>query len=73
MVKVMKEYAINYIKAFDNYNPDDAYDIVLSIFKQHGRLISAGLLVRAILDGYNWINIVDRRHEEFKKLSKSLM
>jgi hypothetical protein len=62
MGQIMKDYGINYIKAFNNYSPYDALAIVQSLFKQHGKSITAPLIVRGILDAYNWVEIVDERH-----------
>jgi hypothetical protein len=69
MGKIMKDYKINYIPAFNNYDPMDAYDIVLRILKQYGGNVTTSLIVRGILDGYDWVKIVDERHAEIKKLS----
>jgi DNA-binding Lrp family transcriptional regulator len=73
MGAIMKDYKINYIKAFDNYNPQDAYLIVKDLFNQYGPNIQAPLIVRAILDAYNWIKIQDRRHAKIKKEQAKLL
>jgi predicted transcriptional regulator len=70
MAQVMKDYRINYIKAFDNYNPDDAYAIVKELEKQYKKInkpLTAKIIVKGILLGYNWVKIVDRRHELLKQ------
>jgi DNA-binding Lrp family transcriptional regulator len=70
---IMKEYKINYIKAFDNYNPQDAYLIVKDLFNQYGPNIQAPLIVKAILDAYNWIKIQERRHAKIKREQAKLL
>jgi hypothetical protein len=70
MAKVMKKYNINYIKAFDNYKPADAYDIVQELELQYSKWnkpLNAKLVTRAILDNYNWIKIIDKRHAIIKQ------
>jgi hypothetical protein len=67
MGRIMQEYKINYIPAFDNYDPYNAYKIVKTLFEQYGYNIKAPLIVRGILDDYNWIKIVDREHAKFKR------
>jgi hypothetical protein len=70
MGEYMKKYKINYIKQFNNYNVQDALDIILELERQNrNQNLSAKLVVKAILDAYNWDKIVARRHDEFKKLS----
>jgi hypothetical protein len=70
MAKVMKKYNINYIKAFNNYKPADAYDIVQELELQYSKwnkTLNAKLVVKAILNNYNWIKIVDKRHTIIKQ------
>jgi predicted transcriptional regulator len=69
MLRVMKQYGINYIQALEGYSPDDAYAIVVELEKQYKtfhRPLTAALIVKGILSAYNWTKIVDRRHEEVK-------
>ncbi len=78
MRRVMKEYKINYIKAFDNYNPEDAYLIVKELEQQYSKpqytmankQLNAKIVVAAILNNFNWVKIVDRRHAKFKREQK---
>jgi hypothetical protein len=70
MARVMKEYNINYIPAFDNYDSNDAYLIVQELEQQYakaGGVLNASMIVRGILDAYNWTKIVDRRHHKRKR------
>jgi hypothetical protein len=62
----MKDYKINYIPAFNNYNPQDAYNIVTKTQSQYAQNISAPLTVRGVLDSYNWVKIFDKRQKVFK-------
>jgi predicted transcriptional regulator len=69
MSRVMKQYGINYIKAFDNYNPEDAYAIVNELEKQYKSFykpLTAAIIVKGIIKAYNWTKIVDKRHEKIK-------
>jgi predicted transcriptional regulator len=69
MLRVMKQYGMNYIKGFEGYSPDDAYAIVVELEKQYKsfhRPLTAALIVKGILRAYNWTKIVDKRHEELK-------
>jgi predicted transcriptional regulator len=69
MARVMKQYGINYIKAFDSYNPEDAYAIVVELEKQYEsfyRPLNASIIVKGIIKAYNWTKIIDKRHEELK-------
>jgi predicted transcriptional regulator len=71
MARIMKDYGINYIKAFDNYNPNDAYLIVQELEQQYrcsGGALNAAIIVRAILDAWNWTKIQDRIHAKRKRL-----
>jgi hypothetical protein len=43
--------------------------LFLRILKQYGGNVTASLIVRGILDGYDWVKIVDERHAEIKELS----
>jgi predicted transcriptional regulator len=70
MARVMTEYGINYIPAFDNYDPNDAYLIVQELevqYKRVGGVLNAAMIVKGILNAYNWTKIVDRRHEKRKR------
>jgi predicted transcriptional regulator len=69
MARVMKQYGVNYIKAFDCYNPEDAYAIVLELEKQYDKFykpLTAAIIVKGIISAYNWTKIVDKRHAEVK-------
>jgi hypothetical protein len=66
----MEEYGINYIPAFDNYDPKDAFLIVQELkaqYVKYGGNLNAAIVVRAVLDAYNWTKIVDRRHNKLKR------
>jgi hypothetical protein len=74
MARVMKDYGINYIKAFDNYNPNDAYEIVQEIENQYrfNRVqLNAALIVKAIQDAYNWTKLQDRKHQKLKRQQRN--
>jgi predicted transcriptional regulator len=69
MARVMKQYGINYIKAFDCYNPEDAYAIVVELEKQYEsyyKPLNASIIVKGIMKAYNWTKIVDKRHQVVK-------
>jgi hypothetical protein len=73
MGEYMSKYKINYIKQFNNYNIQDALDIILELeSKNRNCRLTAPLIVKAILEGYNWDKIIAKRHNEFKKLDKKL-
>jgi hypothetical protein len=73
MGEYMAKYGINYHPKFKNYNIQDAYDIIQELESQNrNQKLSAQLVVKAILDGYNWDKIVARRHDELKKKDKKL-
>jgi hypothetical protein len=70
MARIMKEYKINYIQAFDNYEPEDAYAIVLELeqqYKFNRNQLEAPLIVKAIQNAYNWTKISDRKHQKSKR------
>ena len=67
MGKYMEEYKINYIKHFDNIPIDVAVKITKEIIKQYGKNITPALIVSALKNDYNWINIVDREHLKVKR------
>jgi hypothetical protein len=73
MGEYMRKYKIRYIKAFDNYNIQDAYDIIKELENQNRKnnkyRLSAPLIVKAILEAWNWDKIVGDRHMRFKKMS----
>jgi predicted transcriptional regulator len=66
MGEYMKKYGIKYIKSFDNYDVQDALDIIRELEQQKSTKLTAGLIVKAIQEGWNWDRIVARRHNEFK-------
>jgi hypothetical protein len=68
----MRKYKIKYIKAFDNYEIQDALDIIKELEKQNKIRMSAPLIVKAILEAWNWDRIVSRRHSQFKKINSKL-
>ncbi len=72
MGPIMKQYGIKYIKAFDNYDPLDAYDIAQSIINQYGLSANAAIIVKGIISYYNWIKIVDNRHARIKYLENQV-
>jgi predicted transcriptional regulator len=70
MARVMSQYNINYIQAFNNYEPEQAYLIVQELEQQYARsggVLNASIIVRGILDAYNWTKIVDRIHNKRKR------
>ena len=67
MGKIMKEFKVNYIHAFEGYDPFIAYEIVQVIKEQYGNNLTAPLIVSAIKNNYNGIRITDRKHEKFKR------
>ena len=67
MGKIMKEFNVNYIHAFEGYDPFIAYEIVKVIKEQYGNNLTAPLIVSAIKNNYNGIRISDRKHEKFKR------
>ena len=67
MGKIMKEFKVNYIQAFEGYDPFIAYEIVQVIKEQYGSNLTAPLIVSAIKNNYNGIRITDRKHEKFKR------
>jgi hypothetical protein len=70
MKRIMKEYKIRYIHAFDNIDPDDAYIITQELIEQYrcsGLVINAAIIVRGILNNYNWVKIQDRIHAKRKR------
>ena len=67
MGAIMEQYHINYIPLFNNYDPEDAYKIVQSLFQQYGYNIKAALIVSALQKGYNWTKIVDNEHAKIKR------
>jgi hypothetical protein len=71
MGEYMKRYKIKYIRAFDNYNVQDAYDIIKELENQNRKnnkyILTAPIVVKAILEAWNWDSIVSRRHEKFKQ------
>jgi hypothetical protein len=70
MKRIMKEYKINYIRAFDNYDADDAYKIVTELVEQYrksGQKLNAAIIVKGILNSFNWIKIQDREHLKLKR------
>jgi predicted transcriptional regulator len=66
MGEYMKKYGIKYIKSFDNYEVQDALDIIRELEQQKSTKLTAGLIVKAIQEGWNWDRIVARRHNKFK-------
>jgi hypothetical protein len=68
MGKIMIKYNINYIKGFDPYDPNDAYDIAISIINQYGTDTNAAIIVKGILNDYNWVKIQDNRHKNVKRM-----
>jgi predicted transcriptional regulator len=74
MGEYMKKYGIKYVSLFDNYNLQDALDIIKELERQnqmstkHTKL-NAAIVVKAIKEAWNWDRIVARRHDEFKKVN----
>jgi hypothetical protein len=71
MGRVMKDYGINYFKAFDNFDPKDAYLIVQELEQQYrcsGGKLNAAMIVRGILEAWNWTKIQDRIHNKRKRV-----
>jgi hypothetical protein len=75
MGDMMRKYKIRYIKAFDNYNIQDAYDIIRELENQNVRnnkyKLTAPIVVKAILEAWNWDKIMGDRHMKFKRLEGS--
>jgi predicted transcriptional regulator len=70
MGRVMKDYGINYHPRFNNYNPEDAYLIVQELEQQYrcsGGKLNASIIVRGILEAWNWTKIQDRIHAKRKR------
>jgi hypothetical protein len=70
MGRVMKDYGINYHPKFNNYNPEDAYLIVQELEQQYrcsGGKLNAAMIVRGILEAWNWTKIQDRIHAKLKR------
>jgi hypothetical protein len=70
MGRIMKEYNINYHPGFDNFNPEDAYLIVQELeqqYRSNPSAFKAGLIVKAILEAWNWTKIQDRIHAKRKR------
>ena len=67
MGKYMEEYKVNYIKDFESIPIDVAVKITKAIIKQYGKNITPALIVSALKNDYNWINIVDREHLKVKR------
>jgi hypothetical protein len=57
-----------YIRSFDNYDVQDALDIIRELEAQKSTKLSAGLIVKAIQEGWNWDRIIARRHNKCKLL-----
>jgi predicted transcriptional regulator len=71
MGEYMKKYKIKYIKLFNNYELQDALDVIFELENQIGKStipykLSAPLIVKALKEGWNWDRIVARRHAQFK-------
>ena len=70
MGPIMNEFGINYIPMFDDYDPDDAFRIVMELKEQYRRIakpINAPMVVTALKKGYNWTKIKDRDHAKLKR------
>jgi predicted transcriptional regulator len=70
MGKVMTKYGINYHPKFNDFNPDDAYLIVQELehqYRANKGALKAGLVVKAILEAWNWTTIQDRIHTKRKR------
>jgi hypothetical protein len=70
MKRIMKEYKIRYIHAFDNIDPDDAYIITQELIEQYRKScleLNASIIVKGILNNYNWVKIQDREHQKRKR------
>jgi hypothetical protein len=68
MGEYMNKYGIKYIKSFDSYDVQDALDIIRELERQKTTKLTAGLIVKAIQEGWNWDRVIARRHNEFKLL-----
>jgi hypothetical protein len=70
MARIMQEYGINYIQAFNAWDPKDAYLIVQELEQQYrisGTKLTAALIVKGIQNAYNWTKIIDRIHAKRKR------
>jgi predicted transcriptional regulator len=70
----MKKYGIKYVSLFDNYNLQDALDIIKELESQNQKStkymkLNASIVVKAIKEAWNWDRIVARRHDAVKKLN----
>jgi predicted transcriptional regulator len=70
----MKKYGIKYIPMFNNYELQDALDIIKELERQSQKStkymkLNAAIVVKAIKEAWNWDRIVARRHDEVKRLN----
>jgi predicted transcriptional regulator len=73
----MKKYGIKYVSLFDNYNLQDALDIIKELELQNQKStkymkLNAAIVVKAIKEAWNWDRIVARRHDEFRRVNSPL-
>jgi hypothetical protein len=74
MARIMKEYKINYTKSFESFDPRDAYAICKELedqYRSSSTKLNAAILVRGILDAYNWTKIQDRKHAKLKRTQRN--
>jgi predicted transcriptional regulator len=74
MGEYMKKYKIKYIKLFNNYELQDALDVIHELENQIGKStipykMSAPLIVKALKEGWNWDKVVAKRHKDIKKIA----
>jgi predicted transcriptional regulator len=75
MGQYMKKYGIKYIPMFNNYDLQDALDIIIELERQNQKSskyikLNAAIVVKAIKEAWNWDRIVSRRHDAVKKIEK---